>query len=369
MTSNQWYDVHRTAHLLGGLRAINRTGSDVTIPIKIEKAISFSIPQYHALSPILDSAGLRVIGIDYYETNEQIQGYYPPTWKAFNSKEENDHASLHAGETWYQIANAAFDENNIELMDVCSRISFEIKACNQRLKQLSEAYNAELWALCSQQEFSPGRIETLNSFSIYLEAHGLLRELCTLRDYLAEFGANFILKYSLKAENRIRLMSSLRKEIKKSGITDNYIASELYQITNEEEGGWLAELSAYRDLVVHYVPLGQAARREFVTKRFLPGSKLKDIPSIYFPMPSNPYALKKLRSKGSPFQTVSEWIEASEQPDKNAPDALEYCWHSVSNMMTLSILLASEAPVKPKMPTFIQGVNAHNVVVTERFSH
>lgn len=363
MTSDQWYDVHRTAHLLGGLRARNQAGSDVTIPVSTKRNISFVIPQYHVLAPMLCSAGLRVIGIDYYETNEQIQGYYPPTWKAFNSKQENDSASLHAEDTWHQLANAAFDKKDIELMDICSRISFEIKACNQRLKQLSDAYNIELWALCSEQKFSPGRVETLNSFSIYLEAHGLLRELCTLRDYLAEFAANFVLKDVLKSENRIRLMSSLRKEIKKSGIASHHTASELYKITNEEDGGWLSKLSAYRDLVVHYVPLGQAARKEFVTKRFLPGSKLKDIPSIYFPMPSNPYALKKLRSKGSPFQTISEWIEACEQPDKSAPDTLEYCWHSVSNMMTLSASLASRAPVKPKRLTFIKGVNAHNVVV------
>jgi hypothetical protein len=366
MTSNQWYDVHRTAHLLGGLRAVNQAGPEVTIPINSRKHISFSIPQYHALSPILSSAGLSVIGIDYYEMNEQIQGYYPPTWKAFNSKEENDRASLLAEDTWHEIANAAFDKKNMELMDICSRISFETKACNQKLRKLSDAYNTELWALCNGQEFSPGRVETLNSFSIYLETHSLLRELCTLRDYLAEFVANFILKDALKAESRIRLMSSLRKEIKKSGITDHHIASELCHITNEEEGGWLSLLSAYRDLAVHYVPLGQAARREFVFKRFLPGSKLKeDIPSIYFPMPSNPYALKKLRSKGSPFQTVLEWVEASEQPDKDAPDTLEYCWHSVSNMMALSASLASQSPVEPKRLTFIKGVNAHNVVVTE----
>ncbi len=363
MTEGQWYDVTRIVHLVGGLRAINKAGSEVVIPLGSNDPIpTFSIDKYHDLPWALISLGFKIVGIDYYETSQQAQGYYPPTWYPFHADQENKDTSLSAENKWSWLANAAFKAEKIELMDICSRIDFEMRACNLRLRALSEAYNVELWSLCEQQQFSPGKIETLNSFSIYLETHDLLRELCTLRDYLAEFVANFVLKNSLNTADRIRLMASLRKQITKAKITDSSIASELCKITNESEGGWLAKLSAYRDLVVHYVPLGQATRKEFVVRRFLPGSNLGNLPSIYFPIPSDPFSVKQVRSKGSPFETVSEWIEASKQDDNSAPDALEYCLHSVGNMMSLACKIAKEAPILPEMPIFIKGVNIEEVV-------
>ena len=358
MTEEPWCNVTRMVHLIGGLRAINKTGSEVIIPLGSNDPIpKFSIDKYHDLPWNLISLGFKIVGIDYYETSQQAQGYYPPTWYPFHADQENKDTSFNAENKWSWLANAAFKAEKMELMDICSRIAFEMRACSIRLRQLSEAYNVELWSLCEQQQFSPGKVETLNSFSIYLETHGLLRELCTLRDYLAEFVANFVLKSSLHTDDRIRLMTSLKKQIVKAKITDNSIASELCEITNESEGGWLAKLSAYRDLVVHYVPLGQATRKEFVVKRFLPGSNLGNLPSIYFPIPPNPFSVKQVRSKGSPFENVSEWIEASKQDDDSAPDALEYCFHSVENMMFLACKIAKEAPISPEMPTFIKGVD------------
>lgn len=119
--------------------------------------------------------------------------------------------------------------------------------------------------------------------------------------------------------------------------------------------------SLLRDLVVHYVPLGQATRREFIVKRFLPISQLGKLPSIYFPIPSNPFSTKNARSKGSPFKTVAELTEASKQCDESAPDALEYCLHSVANMMSLACKIAQEAPISPEIPTFIKGVDIKDV--------
>lgn len=364
MTEGQWYNDTRIVHLVGGLRAINKTGSEVIITTGSNGPVAplFSINRYHALRWALISLGYKIVGIDYYETSEQAHGYYPPTWYPFHADQADKDSSRNAEKKWSGLANAAFKAENIELIDICSRINFEVRACNLRLRQLSEAYNVELWSICEQHQFSPGKIKTLNSFSIYLETHDLLRELCTLRDYLAEFVANFVLKSSLKTENRIRLMNALRKELVKATTIDNAIASELCKITNESEGGWLAKLSAYRDLVVHHVPLGQATGKGFVIKRFLPDNKLENLPSIYFPIPSDPFLIRQLRSKGSLFKTVPEWIEASKQGDSSAPDALEYSLHSVGNMMSLACRIAKEAPVSPEIPTFIKGVNIEEVV-------
>ncbi len=359
MTKQQWYDIGRIVHLIGGLRAINNPGAEVIIPLGSKSpSPTFSIENYYELPSTLRSLGFDIVGVEYYETSEQVKGYYPPTWYPLDMSRPTCDVSLKAQEIWPKLANAGFQKGDIELMDLCSRIAFEVKACNQRLRQLSEAYNVELWSLCEQQKFSPGRAETLNSFSIYLETHDLLRELCTLRDYLAEFVANFVLANSLSSKQRIRLMNSLMKQIRKTNLEDSPIATEINSITNEQEDGWLARLSAYRDLVVHYVPIGQAAKREFVVQRFLPNSKIKNLPSIYFPIPYDPYALKKTRSKGSPFTTVSDWLESSKENTTTAPDALDYCAYSVENMMALAYRIAKESPIAPQSLTFTTRVDA-----------
>lgn len=352
MAQEQWHNLTRIVHLIGGQRAINKAGSEVDISVSSNDLIpTFTINQYHDLPWDLILLGFKIVGIDYYEIPQQAKAYYPPTWHLFHSDQVDRDSSLNAENQWRYLSNAAFKTEKLELMDICGRIAFEIRACNYRLRKLSEAYNIELWSLCEQNQFSPGKFETLNSFFIYLETHALLGGLCTLRDYLAEFIANFVLQDVLDIDNRIRLMSRLRKQIIQSKITDNTIASELLEITDESREGWMAKLSAYRDLVVHYVPLSQAVRREFLVKRFLPGCNLENLPSIYFPIPSNPFLVKTVRSKGSPFKTMSEWIEASNQDDDSAPDALEYCLHSVRSMVSLAYKISKEAPISPEMLT------------------
>lgn len=84
MTVKQWRDVYRVVHLTGGLRAKNEPGPHVTIPITNTKSVSLSISEYHDLPITLEDMGLGVIGIDYYEMNEQIQGYIPPTWQVLS---------------------------------------------------------------------------------------------------------------------------------------------------------------------------------------------------------------------------------------------------------------------------------------------
>ena len=44
------------------------------------------------------------------------------------------------------------------------------------------------------------------------------------------------------------------------------------------------------------------------------------------------------------------------------PCALEYCLHSVRNMMSLACKIAKEAPISPEMPTFVKGVDIEEVV-------
>lgn len=57
MTEGQWYDVTRIVHLVGGLRAINKAGSEVVIPLGSNDPIpTFSIDKYHDLELLFSSS-------------------------------------------------------------------------------------------------------------------------------------------------------------------------------------------------------------------------------------------------------------------------------------------------------------------------
>ncbi len=148
MTEGQWHNVRRVVHLVGGLRAINNPGSEVTIRFgSSDPVITFSINMYHDLPCVLIALGLKIVGIDYYQTLEELKGYHPPLWYSFDTDRENKGSStiiINVENNWSGLAHAAFKAEKIELMDICSRIAFEVEACNSRLRRLSEAYNIEL---------------------------------------------------------------------------------------------------------------------------------------------------------------------------------------------------------------------------------
>lgn len=217
MTEGQWHNVRRVVHLVGGLRAINNPGSEVIIRFgSSDPGIPFSINMYHDLPCDLIALGLKIVGIDYYQTLEELKGYHPPMWYSFATGRENKGSSsiINVENNWSGLAYAAFKAEKIELMDICS----------------------------------------------------------------------------------------------------------------------------------------------------LPISKLGNLPSIYFPIPSNPFSVKEVRSKGSPFETVAELFEASNKVDDSAPDALEYCLYSVGNMISLAFKIAQEAPISPEILTFITRVDIKEVM-------
>lgn len=362
MTTDKWHNVCRIVHLQGGIRAINNPGSEIIIipgpdnnPNK-----KFNISRYPELIASLAKQGLLVIGVDFYEMANQIKGHLPPTFRSVHMRQASGYPAWEAEDVWSCLANAGFEKGDIEFADICRRITFEIRATNWRLRELSEAYNSELTALSEMKKFKEGtKFESRNSFFIYLSTHALLVEICTLRDYIAEFIANYILhKYLPNSNITIKTMSGLRKKILPIASKDNIFAKELYDITDENSNDpWLIRLGAYRNLVVHFVPLIDATHRGFLVQKILRSKNAENYPSIFFPIPPNPIKIEKMRTKGLAFSTVEEWLKASANYDCDkdaAPDALDYCSEVVGRMMILANHVAKISLISPKRAELTQ---------------
>lgn len=196
----------RIIHLLGGGRAINIDGPTVRIePNTVQDKITqFSTRGYGAIYSDLKSIGFSVVGVDFYSHVSEVKGETPPNWRVFNRTNETSWASEETARTWKGIAHAAFKKQNGHIWDLASRIGHQLRVCSWRIRQLSEAYHQQLMAKLQKGEFNEGRrFEDGYTWLAYLAVQSVLVDACILRDYLAEFAANFVIgrRYDIDAKH------------------------------------------------------------------------------------------------------------------------------------------------------------------------
>ncbi|MFN4312537.1 MAG: hypothetical protein ACK4FK_18285 [Ferrovibrio sp.] len=348
----EWPTALRVAHLKGGLRAINSPGPQVEfIPFLPESPNSFNLEEYRHLHGILSQHVSTVVGMEFVTHQMQVDGHIPTEWRPYYWKDGGDLAH-DATVLWSNLATGGHHLDNYPFVDLCRRVVFQIEAASWRLYELSESYHKELVNIVANDKFKDGqRIETLNSFFIYLATHSFLSEAATLRDYLGEFTAKYVLNEYLNNSQNIRLMSTLRAEIAKKECS-HPVAAEISEITNGR--GWLKEMSAYRDLAVHYTPLASAEKRGWIKQKAFTDTSKRVYPSIEFSLPKDPHKVKEIRSTGKIFHSAQEWLKASflEDEVEHGPDALLYCHRALGNLCRLAKKIAGHSPILPKQASF-----------------
>ena len=360
MTETEWHNVVRLAHLLGGIRAVCNPGPVVRLRPKAADGaeITFRLPSYPALHSSLVHLNLYPLGIDFFESEEEIKGYQAQTWRPYHNDLPIRYITHEAEDVWGCLANAGYQSGDFGFMDISSRVAFEIRVTSWRFRELSEAYHRELRSLCETGQFHNGQgVRTESSFFIDFAMHAFLVHACTLRDYLAEFLSKYVLHSFLRDKTTtIQTMASLRKLVLKQAKDKLPIASELWEVTDRQsQNDWLARLGAYRNLSVHSVPLMQAMERRFLFQRLLRIDDHTFIPSVYFPLPPDPYSIEALRSKGSMVATIADWVKASTKhmtEQITDPDVLEYCHTTLGKLMLLTHKVSKCSPISPRRPVF-----------------
>lgn len=335
------------AHLQGGLRAIKNLGSPVEIVPNLihNQPLSFNIPNNsYKISDFIEELkklNLEVVGIDCYNNIQQIEQIYPPEWLSLGRINGANNPSV-----WGNLCVKAHTQQDYYLADIASRISFGLKACETRLHDLSESYYKELDTQCKYGVFKDGdKYKSLNTFNIYLALHSFFMESCLLRDYLAEFMHIYIFnKYGNKS---ITIMGNLIKYVLKKLNSPDDFASEIIKITNKESAdGWLAQLGAYRDLVVHSTPIEQVGSSSFIIQKTININNSHTLPSIELPLPNNPIYICDKRTEvaenvctGSNPSFEDLYMAVQEDTDMSeiAIDALKYCSLAHDNLIKLAI--------------------------------
>lgn len=344
--------VIRICHLAGGLSALNNPGPRVQLSAGIDSPIlaEFEVALFPQLFGILSGGGVVVVGCEFITDIDQIHGLRPPDFRIFDTT--SGWMTNSARQRWSQIASESLSVDRMELANCAARISFELDAVEHRCCELSHAYSNQLRSISIHGDLEEyKRFADLNSGPVMHGIHAMFYELAVLRDYLAEFIACHVLEIRTQKGAPIRTMTKLSEHFT-SHPTPDPLCQEIREITERQEStpGWLAVLSAYRNLFAHVAPLEHLATRNFAVQTYR-DSRWGRLPILYHPLPANVIQLKQTRSNRFPFDTFKEWAHASanNRPEpKDQPDALEYLHATTNRLANLALRLVSRSPVPPK---------------------
>lgn len=350
----EWPQIIRVSHLLGGCRAVSEPNGKLTLlpPAPEKGSSSCNLPSYQSFLPALTQEGLVPIGVKYYDFQEVADGLYPSTWISINPhNRKNTDTNIH---TWRNIVNAAHENKDYKCIDITARISFQLKAIETRLRDISESYNRELNAIVNVGDFNEGcSTESRNTFQIGLSIHSFLADACTLRDYLAEY----LSLYKYETADVVPFHSGLLKRVLKKIDKRDTLTDWIIRSSDTKSRGWLAQLSAYRDLAIHSVPLSYAGRKSMVFQRFIKYGG-GELPTMFYPLPDDPIKIAYERSKNIQDSSYEDYwnrlysIKSGIDQMFKLQDALEYCWLVNGYLSSYACECAKLSPYDPKIFEF-----------------
>jgi hypothetical protein len=344
-------NVSRLCYLVGGLAALNNRGTKVELCVGPGGVVlaEFQTKEFATIFADLESFGTPVVGCQFYQHVDEVRGLSPPSFRVFTPK--RGWIARDTGQKWSEIAVSAMKSDDMKLADCAGRIAFEMEAIEYRLLQLSIAYMLQLRRLVLGKELKEYvRFSDLNTNAVVHGVHALFYEIAVLRDYIAEFAAKHVLGVA-KGNQSIRAMSGLTRGLQ-SGQYSDPLVTEILRITDNSDTkpGWLAELSAYRNLFTHVAPMEMMGLKSFAVQEFRIAKDGIRLPAIYHPLPADPIQLQATRGKGFPFARFKDWITASakHRPTRDTqPDALEYLHSAVTRIADLAETVMQRSSVRP----------------------
>jgi hypothetical protein len=340
-------------HLLGGVRAA--WGDDgQSSPVKVEpdlmsgKSLEFTGSSLGQVIQHCNTLGLQSCGAGLYTNELELKGIVPAQWRTIHYLPNSAWLCYEAQETWSEIAYAARKNQIGRLWDCSARIAYQFTTCISRLQDISNGYASQLQSLVTKKAFPHGScIENLWTQAVFRSIQAFLAEACILRDYLAEFTAEYV--YRAVVRTRITTLAKLVPHLR-SGDFSGKLATELRLAT--DPNGWLAMIGDYRNLVVHSAPLAMAKKHLWVLcqAHYLPTGE--GLPSVRFPLPADPAGIMALRRESdyADFSALADRFSGPADVDSSMKDAFHYLHEVLGKLGELATALAHYSPVAPEMP-------------------
>ena len=376
--TKDWPPCGRIVHLGGGLTAqIEPLSNQIILwPKSLDgKEALISIPTFGRLYYALEKYGLSIMGVEFITHRSEYLGEAPTQFRGY-AKQHKIWSNWDAFQLWRGLALSSFEAKDGLGYDLSNRISYQLNALNEKLKNLSIKYREQLNAIVLKDNFSNGqRFQDGFTNFVYQEFHSFLFDAGILRDYLCEYVYNYsstdVLKLKHKNSNKVveittatGLLKALRQAPKLSPLEEQLKR-------NMAPDGWLYELGTYRDLVMHTSPISIANHQLYAIHVSLAFPDGKQFPSVRFPLPDNLETVYKERCRRENFSKyVEQFDELSSKSleEYGKYDCLEYANMVHYLLSDLALSVGAISPNKPKRIKFTEthmGVNASTGVINE----
>lgn len=355
---------YRTIHLSGGRRAYSTLDKKLSIdpwrPDDASQHFEVTSQPYYAVFNQLLLLGFSPIGCDFAFEEMDRRHASPMYWRSYLPMGRREWPCNDLSDDWSGVAYAAIKAKDAACWDIANRLSHQMQVINWRLRELSEAYRKQLIV---QLEGKPGQtgMRFSDTFTglVYMAFESFLVDAGILRDYLAEFYASALQTKGVDiGAPKITTLKTLKKKYLDKSTDAAHV--EVILRTATAEGGWVSELTAYRNLVVHAAPLSLADKSLFAVWTEVPLNG-RMVPGLKVPLPENPAEVVKKRSDGSlfddpnlAFATFANILEDSPK----ARDALDYAQSLARDLAFLSWHMITVSPYAPKLMhlTIVDGM-------------
>lgn len=312
-------------HITGGQRAIERPGRLWSwYPVLSEGKVRDLAPR-----PIQQIAALaNAVGLDLFGGDQQ-SGLEGPLVSRIWTPLDGPHAGgLQPADLWRAIARNADEAGDTEYALLARHISYSLTAAGIRLRDASDGYHAQLMAAIQSDATNGDRFSNIPMRDLQLAFHSVLSELASTRDYLA---ASVALK--LGAPTKIDAMNRFKEWVSAASrahlATGPTAAAMLTAYDLGSADPWLHQLTEYRNLYLHRMPLGSATSAA---------------PALLT------YTIVEHAGVGFPCITMP--LDASD-PSAPGQDALVRFLQLYRAMTRLVKLAADHAPYDTSMPVFV----------------
>lgn len=340
-------NVCRVARLGGGLIAIHNPcalHADIATGLGAPVLGQVDVPSFPAFVHALESQGLRVIGVEFIQSEFELKAVQPPEWRAFcPGRGWTVHEAI---SDWRERSYAASEGGDSEFADLAARIAFGLAAAQERVRQTALAYSAQLRGLQVQGRLtSRAEFEDLFGIEVTLAIHAAFYDFGAIRDAIAEFLAVYVFK--LDTTDRSWDMATLAQKLR-GKLASDHLTNQLLQITSSRSNppGWLYVMGEYRNLFMHVAPVQYARSTPSAVQEMESFGSLGLLPVLYHPLPVDPASLKRgrleqLKQRGQ-FGDDADIRHARNRAVE--PDALEYLGDTLLMLADLSEQVSTHAP-------------------------
>lgn len=266
------------------------------------------------------SIGLDLIG---YERISSTERQDHPMWHLLDPNRRDPGPLGDPLDQWSAIGNIAHMKGKPDIGATAKHIAFSLRTSAIRLRDISREYAFQTRIAVREAKPNGHRFANVEIFDLFVALHSFLTEMCSARDYLAQFISRHIFK-----DPKHTTMQTLYRSLKKNSTAPSSIGGLILSAYDSgKPQGWLAQLSWLRNRTVHEEPIRSLVETKLLTVKEIT-TPIGQFLTIYLGVPTDP---KNVTNKAY-------------------LDALSYFKNLMVQMLQFSRAIAAASPVRPEIP-------------------